>query len=66
MGLYIMRPMNAAADSSSARSGPRAQSFQAPYGDLAVLPGSGNPILAQAIADAKKAHPNKRIRLRVP
>ena len=46
-----MRPMNAAADSSSARSGPRAQSFQAPQGDLAVLPGSGNPVLAQAIAD---------------
>ena len=51
VGLYIMRPMNPAADSTSARSGPRAQSFQAPQGDLAVLPGSGNPVLAQAIAD---------------
>ncbi len=26
-------------------------SFQAPQGDLAILPGSGNPILARAIAD---------------
>ena len=49
--LYIMLPMNAAADNPVARSGPRAQPFQAPQGDLAVLPGSGNPILAQAIAD---------------
>ena len=31
-------------------SGPRAQSFQAPQGDLAVLAGSGNPVLAGAIA----------------
>jgi len=46
-----MRPMNAAADHSNARSGPRAQPFQAPQGDLAVLPGSGNPVLAQAIAE---------------
>ena len=46
-----MRPMNASADHSAARSGPRAQPFQAPQGDLAVLPGSGNPVLAQAIAD---------------
>lgn len=32
--------------------GPRPQPFQAPQGDLAVLPGSGNPILAQSIANA--------------
>ena len=31
-------------------AGPRAQPFQAPQGDLAVLAGSGNPLLAQAIA----------------
>jgi ribose-phosphate pyrophosphokinase len=30
--------------------GPRAHPFQAPQGDLAVLAGSGNPLLAQAIA----------------
>ena len=30
--------------------GPRAQPFQAPQGDLAVLAGSGNPRLSQAIA----------------
>jgi ribose-phosphate pyrophosphokinase len=33
-------------------SGPRPQPFQAPQGDLAVLAGSGNPLLAQAIANA--------------
>ena len=31
--------------------GPRPQPFQAPQGDLAVLAGSGNPLLAQAIAN---------------
>ena len=31
--------------------GPRPQSFQAPQGDLAVLAGTGNPLLAQAIAN---------------
>lgn len=31
-------------------SGPRPLSFQAPQGDLTVLPGSGNPLLARAIA----------------
>lgn len=31
--------------------GPRAQPFQAPQGDLTLLAGSGNPLLAQAIAD---------------
>jgi len=51
VGLYIMLPMNAPADNPVERSGPRAQPFQAPQGDLAVLPGSGNPIFAQAIAD---------------
>lgn len=34
------------------RSGPRAQPFQAPQGDLALLSGSANPILAAAIAEA--------------
>ncbi len=33
-------------------AGPRPQPFQAPQGDLAVLPGSGNPVLAQAIANS--------------
>ena len=51
LGLYIMRRMNAAADHSPVRSGPRAEPFQAPQGDLAAAPGSGKPILAQAIAD---------------
>ncbi|MAT14647.1 MAG: ribose-phosphate pyrophosphokinase [Planctomyces sp.] len=32
-------------------SGPRPHSFQAPQGDLAVLAGSGNPMLAQSIAN---------------
>ncbi|MGH7201304.1 MAG: ribose-phosphate diphosphokinase, partial [Planctomycetaceae bacterium] len=32
-------------------SGPRAQSFQPPQGELAVLAGSANPRLARAIAD---------------
>ena len=36
---------------SSAPSGPRPQPFQAPQGDLTVLAGSANPLLAQAIAD---------------
>lgn len=31
--------------------GPRVQSFQPPEGDLTILAGSGNPLLAQAIAD---------------
>lgn len=33
-------------------SGPRPERFQAPQGDLAVLAGSGNALLAQAIANA--------------
>ncbi len=37
--------------SPSTSSGPRAQPFQAPQGDLAVLAGSGNPLLAQDIAN---------------
>ncbi|MEZ6045909.1 MAG: ribose-phosphate pyrophosphokinase [Planctomycetaceae bacterium] len=37
-------------DRSPNYSGPRALSFQAPQGDLAVLAGSGNPKLAQAIS----------------
>ena len=32
--------------------GPRPHSFQAPQGDLAILPGSGNPLLSQSIANA--------------
>jgi len=31
--------------------GPRVQSFQPPQGNLTILAGSGNPILAQSIAD---------------
>ncbi|QDV18866.1 Ribose-phosphate pyrophosphokinase [Gimesia panareensis] len=31
--------------------GPRVQSFQPPQGDLTIMAGSGNPALAQAIAD---------------
>lgn len=38
--------------SPSTQTGPRPLSFQAPQGDLAVLAGSGNPILSQKIADA--------------
>lgn len=40
-------------DSASAgnRPGPRLQHFQAPQGDLAVLPGSGNPVFARKIAE---------------
>ncbi len=37
--------------SFSTGPGPRAQSFQAPQGDLAVLAGSANPLLAQAVAN---------------
>ncbi len=33
-------------------AGPRAYSFQAPQGDLAILAGSANPLLAQNIANA--------------
>jgi ribose-phosphate pyrophosphokinase len=36
--------------STSQTAGPRAQPFQAPQGDLAVLAGSGNPRLAKAVA----------------
>ncbi|MCC7424159.1 MAG: ribose-phosphate diphosphokinase [Planctomycetaceae bacterium] len=32
--------------------GPRPQPFQAPQGDMAILAGSGNPLLAQSIANA--------------
>ena len=37
--------------SRSSRSAPRPQIFQPPSGDLAVVPGSGNPLLSQAIAN---------------
>jgi ribose-phosphate pyrophosphokinase len=37
--------------SPTPRTGPRPQVFQPPQGDLAILPGSGNPQLAQSIAD---------------
>jgi ribose-phosphate pyrophosphokinase len=37
--------------SRSPNSGPRPQIFQPPQGDLAILPGSGNPLLSQAIAN---------------
>ncbi|MBI1309721.1 ribose-phosphate diphosphokinase [bacterium] len=36
---------------SSPQAGPRPQIFQPPQGDLAILPGSGNPLLAQSIAN---------------
>ncbi len=38
--------------SSRLPAGPRAQSFQPPQGELTLLAGSGNPRLAQRIADA--------------
>src|SRR3954463_9933040 len=38
--------------SQSGTFGPRPQLFQAPQGDLAILAGSGNPLLSQAIANA--------------
>lgn len=37
--------------SGSPLTGPRPQVFQPPQGDLAILPGSGNPLLAQSIAN---------------
>ncbi len=37
--------------SPTPRTGPRPQVFQPPQGDLAILAGSGNPQLAQSIAD---------------
>ncbi len=37
--------------SRSPNAGPRPQIFQPPQGDLAILPGSGNPLLSQAIAN---------------
>ena len=37
-------------DSQSRLDGPRADSFQPPQGDLAILAGSGNPVFAEAIA----------------
>lgn len=37
-------------DPLSPQSGPRPFSFQAPQGDMAILAGSGNPLLAQNIA----------------
>lgn len=43
-------------NSQPATSGPRPQPFQAPQGDLAVLAGSGNPNLAQAIAKELGIH----------
>jgi len=42
--------MSRLSNSPSAMTGPRPQPFQAPQGDLAVLAGSGNPRLSQAIA----------------
>ena len=36
---------------NSPGTGPRPQPFQAPQGDLAVLAGAGNPLLAAAIAN---------------
>lgn len=42
--------MNSTESTSLAGFGPRAQPFQAPQGDLAVLSGSANPRLAAAIA----------------
>jgi len=42
--------MSTSHPSRSQLAGPRPQIFQPTSGDLAVLPGSGNPLLAQAIA----------------
>jgi len=42
--------MSRTPNSQTATAGPRAQPFQAPQGDLAVLAGSGNPSLSQAIS----------------
>ena len=38
-------------DPLASKSGPRPLSFQAPQGDMAILAGSGNPLLAQNIAN---------------
>lgn len=43
--------MAASPTPSPSFNGPRAQVFQPPQGELAILPGSGNPLLAQAIAN---------------
>ena len=43
--------MSAADSKRPLTPGPRPQPFQAPQGDLAVLAGSANPLLAQAIAN---------------
>jgi ribose-phosphate pyrophosphokinase len=43
--------MSRVSNSPRPATGPRPQTFQAPQGDLAVLAGSGNPLLAQAIAN---------------
>ncbi len=43
--------MSPVSNSPRQAAGPRPQPFQAPQGDLAVLAGSGNPLLAQAIAN---------------
>jgi ribose-phosphate pyrophosphokinase len=42
--------MSRSSNSQPAAAGPRPQPFQAPQGDLAVLAGSANPKLSQAIA----------------
>jgi len=42
--------MSPTSNTPGSTGGPRAQPFQAPQGDLAILAGSGNPILAEAIA----------------
>ncbi len=43
--------MSSAVTTKIPAEGPRPQPFQAPQGDLAILPGSANPLLSQAIAD---------------
>jgi len=43
--------MPAPEPAAAPRTGPRPQPFQAPQGDLCVLAGSGNPRLAEAIAE---------------
>ena len=49
--LQASRIMSRVSNSARPAAGPRPQPFQAPQGDLAVLAGSGNPLLAQAIAN---------------
>ncbi len=52
VGIGLLTLMTPSESYLTPQAGPRAQPFQAPQGDLALLAGSANPKLASAIADA--------------